>query len=111
MLARRDLVVLTVTAMVAMAWLALPIMDRLNGRSLDSLFWLRDLTFGTRHAAGSSPTAIIAIDEETYRQPPFKDLPSAMWTPQIARVLEMTLVGGATVVGFDLIMPISIEKH
>ncbi|MEJ0069147.1 MAG: hypothetical protein WDO24_10945 [Pseudomonadota bacterium] len=39
--------------------------------SLDSLFWLRQQAFGPLHGAETSPTAVIAIDEETARTPPF----------------------------------------
>jgi class 3 adenylate cyclase/CHASE2 domain-containing sensor protein len=84
---------------------------QIDGLSLDLLFWLRQQVFGPRIDSATSPVAVIAIDEETYRQPPFKDLPNVLWTPQIARVLDATLAGGATVVAFDVIFPTAVEKY
>jgi adenylate cyclase/guanylate cyclase len=34
-----------------------------------------------------------------------------MWTRQIAAVMNAVLDGGASVVGFDLISPTSVERH
>ncbi|HET6220528.1 MAG TPA: adenylate/guanylate cyclase domain-containing protein [Dongiaceae bacterium] len=84
---------------------------QVDGLSLDLLFWLRQQAFGARVDSATSPVAVIAIDEETYRQPPFKDLPNVLWTPQIARVLDATLAGGAAVVAFDIIYPTAVEKY
>ncbi len=107
----RDLVVTAVATLIAVAWLTMPMVERLNGLSLDMLFWLRDAAFGVRHDLQSSPVAVIALDEETFRQPAFRDLPSAMWTPQLAKVLNAAVAADARVVAFDVIMPISLEKH
>jgi len=87
-----------------------PLFNRADGLSIDSLYWLRHHLFGLRDAA-TSPTVVIAIDEETYRRPPFQDIPKAMWTPQLARVLESTLDAGALVIGQDLILPTSVERY
>jgi len=107
----RDLVVTALATLIAVGWLTVPMVERLNGLSLDMLFWLRDAMFGIRHDLESSPVVVIALDEETYRQPAFRDLPSAMWTPQLAKVLNAAIAGDARVVAFDVIMPISLEKH
>ena len=53
---------------------------------------------------------MVAIDEETFRTPPFEGSPSATWTPEIGRVLTAIIDGGAKVVGFDVIFPTSIEQ-
>ncbi len=107
----RDVVATGAAALVAGGLLALPVFDRLEGLSIDNLFWLRHQAFGPRHAPESSPTAVIAIDEETYRRPPFRDLPKVMWTKQFAEVLGTTLTAGARVVGFDVIFPTSVERY
>lgn len=79
----------------------------LNGLSLDALFFAESLVF---EAPVASHVAIVAIDETTYRTPPFRDLPNALWTPDIARALDAVLEGGARVVGFDAIFPTSLER-
>jgi adenylate cyclase len=99
----------------------------LDGLSIDILFWLRDRVAAAAAQAGAgaaepspsprqdrgnaSPVAIVAIDEETYRREPFKDVPQALWTPQIASVLDAVLSGGARVVGFDVVYPTSVEPR
>ena len=95
-----------------------PAFDRLDGASIDTLFWLRDQAFAGSTGAnstplsqgGDSPTVVIAIDEETYRRPPFNGLPKALWTPQLAQIIERVLDAGATVIGQDIILPTSAER-
>jgi len=100
------------TAVIAIAGLvALPPFDWLRGISLDVMFALRHATMGVRHAPAQSPTVVVAIDEETYRRPPFRDLPKVMWTKQIASVITAVIDGGAKVMGFDVIYPTSVERY
>lgn len=106
----RDPIVAGVLALAVSTIVALPPFDWMRHLSLDVLFWMRHVAFGARHVPADSPTVVIAIDEETYRRPPFKDLPKVMWTGQIARVMNAVLANGATVVGFDVIFPTSVEK-
>ena len=98
-------------ALVASGIFGLPGLDPLRGLSTYVLFGLRHVAFGARHAPADSPSVVVAIDEETYRRPPFKDVPKVMWTPQIARVMDAVTAGGAAVVGFDLILPTSVESN
>ena len=107
----RDAILAGLVPIVAAAATALPALDRLDGLSIDSLFWLRHQIYGALHRPDQSPTVIIAIDEETYRRPPFEGLPKALWTPQLAGVIEATLEGGARVIGHDIILPTSVENH
>ncbi len=100
-----------VVALASTALFALPFFDRFELLSIDLLFWLRHHAFGAQYAPQGSPTVVIAIDEETYRTPPFRDLPKVMWTKQLAKVLNATLEGGALVVGYDVIFPTSVEKY
>jgi len=106
---RTSLPALLVAAIVA-AVLSLPALDRLDGLGIDSLFWLRQAVPGDTRPAADSPTVVIALDEETYRRPPFRDLPSVMWTKQLAAVIDAVLDAGAAVVGLDLVYPTSVGK-
>jgi adenylate cyclase len=105
----RDLLVALGAGAAATALVVLVGGNLLNGLSIDSLFWLRQRAFGPAHAAASSPTAVIAITEETNRVPPFKDLPETLWTPQLGKVLTAVLEAGAATVGFDLILQTSVD--
>lgn len=100
-------------ALVASLLMALPLTQRLEKTSIDSLFWLRhqlQQTFPELHTNEKpSGVVILAIDEETYQQPGFNETPRAMWTPQYAKVLNAVIDGGAKVVGFDIVLPTSAD--
>ena len=68
----RDAAVLFAAAVIGTGIFVSSPLNRLDGLSLDSLFWLRNAAFGARYKPESSPVAVIAIDEETYRRPPFQ---------------------------------------
>jgi adenylate cyclase len=87
-----------------------PALDRIHGLSLDILTALRFEMFGKRQNPEASPTVVVAIDEESYRAAPFKGSPTLTWTGEIGRVLNAVLEGGAKVVGFDMVIPTSIEQ-
>ncbi len=89
---------------------ASPALDGLRGWSIDILTMLRWRSFGDLHSPASSPTVVVALDEETFRTPPFAGSPSVTWTPEIARVLGAIIAGGAKVIGFDIVFPTSIEQ-
>ena len=78
--------------------------------SIDILTALRWEVFGRRHDPAASPTVVVAINEESYRAAPFKGSPMLTWTSEIGRVLAAILEGGAKVVGFDMVIPTSIEQ-
>ena len=99
-----------VTIAIASATLvAAPGFQFLRGLSLDAATALRWRMFGDAHDAASSPAVVVALDEETYRTPPFKGTPTIVWTGQIGRALRAVLDGGAKVAGFDVIFPTTIE--
>lgn len=106
----RDLFVAGAVVLVMSGLFTLPALDRLDGLSIDILFWLRHQTFGARHAPAASPAVVVAIDEETYRREPFRNLPKVMWTRHLAAVIDAVLAGGARVIGFDVIYPTSVEQ-
>jgi adenylate cyclase len=89
---------------------ASPALDTLRGLSIDFLTALRWRIFGNAHPPESSAAVVVALDEETFRTPPFDGTPSVTWTPEIAQVLTAIIDGGAKVVGFDIIFPTSIEQ-
>ncbi|HVI91667.1 MAG TPA: adenylate/guanylate cyclase domain-containing protein [Dongiaceae bacterium] len=73
-----------------------------DGLSVD-LLNLASRWFGDQTDVDPDRTAIIAIDEETYRQPPFNLTPAVSWTPEVATVLNAVLDGGVKVIGIDII--------
>src|SRR6202795_338658 len=106
---RRDAAAIILVALVCGLITALPPFSFIHGWSLDALTALRWELFGARRDPASAPVAVIAIDEETYQTPPFKGSPTLTWTTEIGRVLNAVIDGGATVVGFDIVLPTSIE--
>ena len=82
----------------------------IDGIGLDILIGLRQLVVGPRHHPDDSPVAIVAIDEESYRRQPLADRPIALWTPEIGRLLNALLDADAAVVGFDIVLPTSVES-
>ncbi len=106
----RDLfAALTVAALLAGASMSPPA-QRLQGISLDMLFWARHQLFGPRYDPMESPTVVIGVDEATYRREPFAGTPKSLWTPQIGQVLDQAIAAGAKVVGFDIVFPTSVER-
>ena len=106
----RDIIAIPTIALVCVVLLASPLFDKGRGLSIDILTLLRWEMFGPRRDPATSPTVVIAIDEETYETPPFKGSPTITWTGEIGRVLSAMLDGGASVVGFDVIFENSIEQ-
>ncbi len=89
---------------------ASPALDGLRGISIDLLTMLRWRAFGDVDPPASSHAVVVALDEETFRTPPFEGSPSVTWTPEIGRVLTAIIDAGAKVVGFDIVFPTSIEQ-
>jgi hypothetical protein len=97
-------------ALAASLVAASPALDPLRGLSIDVLTALRWRLFGNAHPAQNSAAVVVALDEETFRTPPFDTTPSVTWTHEIGQVLTAIIDGGARVVGFDIIFPTSIEQ-
>lgn len=104
----RDWAAIVVVSSVVASLFSLPVFDRLQGLGIDSLFWLREQIFAPPSPA-DSPSVVIAVDEETYRQPPFKDTPYALWTPLMADIVDGLVEAEASVIGFDIIFPTSVQ--
>ncbi len=107
---RRDAVAILLAALACGLASAFPPVSHFHGWSIDALTALRWEIFGARYDPVSQPVAVIAIDEETYETPPFKGSPTLTWTTEIGRVLNAVIDGGAKVVGFDIVLPTSIEQ-
>lgn len=106
----RDFMAAAAAALFAAALFASPPAHWLEGLSLDLLFASRKLV-QAGEAAPPSETVVIALDEETYRQPPFSEKPAAMWLPEIAKVTAAMLDAGAAVIGFDVVFPMSLQTQ
>ncbi len=106
---RRQGLVALLVALIVTVVLTLPKADPLGHLSLDAMFWLRQQVFGPRHDPATSPTVVVAIDEETYRRLPFSETPFAFWTPELGAVLHEVVGARPKVVGFDIIMPTSVQ--
>jgi adenylate cyclase len=78
-----------------------------DGLSIDLLYLLARTAGIERGTTIGDRTVVIAIDEETYRRPPFQGVPSPLWTPQVATVLNAVMDGGAKVIGLDVIFSTS----
>ena len=107
----KNLAAAAAIAATAAGLTALPSFDKLHGVDTDVLHWLREALPDGLRPAPASHVAVVAIDEATYRAAPFKGLPKAMWTPQIAAVQNAVLDAGATVFGWDLILPTSANTY
>ncbi|MEK9968907.1 MAG: CHASE2 domain-containing protein, partial [Ferrovibrio sp.] len=104
----RDLAVVAALALTAAAGFAAgPAADWLRGPSLDLLMPLRHALFPQPAPAGR--VAVVAIDEETYRRPPFNETPQAAWPPLLAPVLN-AVAADATVIGFDVVYSTSLDS-
>jgi adenylate cyclase len=106
----RDAITVTTVVLVAGLLTALPALDFLRSLSIDALTALRWHLSGQTADPSTSPTVVVALDEETFRTPPFSSSPDVTWTREVGRVLSAVIGGGAKVVGFDIVYPISIEQ-
>jgi adenylate cyclase len=105
----RDALAAIGIALLAGMVVVLPPFDLLQGWSIDVLTALRWRIYGNRYEPSSSPAVVIGIDAETYRTAPFKDSPTFLWTPEIGRMLNAVIEGGARVIGTDIVFERSIE--
>lgn len=106
----RDVLATALIALIVGAIVALPIFDHLRGLSIDILTTLRWRTLSRMPDQTTSSVVVVAIDEESYRIPPFQGTPTIAWTRELGRVLTAIIEGGASVVGFDIVYPVSIEQ-
>jgi adenylate cyclase len=104
----RDLAVVGALALItAVGFAGGPVAEWLRGPSLDLLMPLRHALATQPGSAGR--VAVLAIDEETYRRPPFSEMPQAGWSPLLAPVLN-AVAAEAAVVGFDVVYSTSLDN-
>jgi len=82
----------------------------LDGLSLDTSVWLRHVLLTPSRSEAGSHVAVVAIDEETYRRPPFSETPQATWTPLLAPVIRAISEGDAAAIGFDIVYSTSMDS-
>jgi len=105
----RDALTALIVALLAGALVSLPPFSPLRGWSIDTLTALRWRVFGDRFEPTSSPTVVVALDEETYHTPPFENLSTIFMTGEIGRAIKAIIAGGASVIGMDIVFPASVE--
>lgn len=108
---RFDLIVVGIILLLTWGFSYTPLFERLNNLSIDITLVVRDKLFGPRHPPASSQVVVIALDEFTYRTAPFSSLPKVLWTPEIAKVQDVVLGAGASVIGYDVIFPTSVQAY
>ena len=74
-------------------------LDRL---SIDYLHFASERIWGP--PPFSDEVVIVAVDEATYRDDHFSNLPQALWTPQLGQVLDKLLDAEPKVIGVDIII-------
>ena len=97
--ARRDILAGIAAAVVSGVVFASPALEVVHGLSIDTLTAVRAKLFGDRRDPIPAPVVVVAIDEESYRTPPFKSSPTLTWTREIGRVLTAIVDGGAKEAG------------
>ncbi len=106
----RDLLALAALSLLLAGLAVTPAARWLAGLSYDTALLLRHHLFDPGRAPAQSHAVVVALDEETYRRPPFQATPQAAWTPQLATLLTSITAADAAVVGFDLVYPTSLES-
>src|SRR5262249_33788750 len=72
---------------------ASPALDTLRGLSIDILTALPWRIYGNSQPPENSAVVVVAIDEETFRTPPFDGTPTVTWTREIGEVLRAIIDG------------------
>jgi adenylate cyclase len=100
---RLTLLVLALAAALGLAAAEGRLGDALDPPAEDGARWLR-ARLEPEPPPPSGRVVLVGLDEESHLREPFKDLPRALWTPQIGAVIQSALDAGASVVGLDLVL-------
>jgi len=106
----RDRLVWAAVAVLVSLAVQMPALNQLDRLDLDALHFLR-ASLPAENTPVDPVVAIVAIDETTYRTPPFAGLPKVMWTQQMAMVQNAVLAGGAKAFAWDIILPTSATRY
>ncbi len=108
--ARRRITVAVVLGLIAGAVAILPPARAFDLRGVDVLLPLRHLAFGPLFTPAASDVVIVAVDEQTYRTPPFASTPKVAWTPYLGYVIDAVNTAGPKAIGFDTVFPTSLDR-
>ena len=80
------------------------------GLSFDALLTLRHMALGDRHPAGDTDVVVVNIDQSTFDDPEFREVPWGLWAPHFSVVLNALDQSGAKVIGADIIFSATAER-
>ena len=106
---QRGLVSVTVGLILATVTVAFP-KANLNHLGEDALIASRHWLEGPRYAPEEADTVVVALDEATYRRPPFEGTPKVAWTPYLAKVIDAIGQAQPRVMGLDIIFPTTLDQ-
>lgn len=106
---RRAGLSIALAALLTLAILSGPL-GFLARAGIDFALPLRHALFGPLFPPEASDVVLVAIDEQTYHVPPFDQTPKVAWTPQLARVIDAALEGGAKAIGLDVVFPVTLDR-
>lgn len=89
---------------------AVPAADWVHRLGIDFMLAARHAVIGPLWAPSESEVVVIAIDEETYRTPPFADRPQVTWTPFLGTVIEAVAAANPAVIGLDIVYPTTLDQ-
>jgi class 3 adenylate cyclase len=107
---RRRLAVALVIGVVAGAVAALPMSRGFDRRGIDFLLPLRHLAYGPLFPPSQSDVVVVAVDEQTYRTPPFVNTPKVAWTPYLGYIIQAVDATGPKAIGLDMVFPTSLDR-
>jgi adenylate cyclase len=107
---RGRLLAAVILGVLAGALAILPVAQTLDRRGIDFLLPLRHLAFGPLFPPSMSDVVIVAVDEQTYRTPPFSNTPKVAWTPYLGYVIDAVDAVDPKAIGLDVIFPTSLDR-
>lgn len=75
---------------------------------IDALQFSRLLLPTGNVSSAPSPVAVIAVDEESYKN--FGAVPKVAWTPLFGTMIDELVRGGAAAIGLDIVFPTTLDR-
>jgi adenylate cyclase len=107
---RRRIVAAVLLGLLVGAAATLPQSRAYDRRGIDFLLPLRHALFGPLFPPAKSDVVVVAVDEQTYKTPPFDNTPKVAWTPYYGYVIDAVDKAGAKAIGLDTIMPTTLDR-
>ncbi len=107
---RRRVLAAAIMGVVAGAIALLPPVRDFELRGIDVLLPLRHAAFGPLFPPSKSDVAVVAVDEQTYRTPPFANTPKDAWTPYLGAIIDAVNAADPKAIGLDVIFPTSLDR-